>query len=1027
MPLQIMSPITYGPAGYQAFVIAFNNDIRQLNQLISYYNDYYHTLSHEEKIRALTDVIEIRQRIQDTYHEKYVNNFPEVLAIQEKLFTDIQQEFNALGRNNLSGIINPRAPQESNAFSDILNNMAPEKVNQLIGILSKGGGFNRHALSTLYKPGENPAFEQFIATHAISYLGGSNSKNFKITPPAGIPYVLKIENRLGLRKLPVAHLQDPSLPSPSLNSVLTPIMAERQGTLVDADGTKITRTALVTEFCAGSDVETHSKKHGKNIQQRTEAALSIYDQMLTALLTIEGRGCAFSDMKNTNWLVDEHGKLLIADTKGFLFTEPNGTLTPDIVNIGGGWARSASFITPEMNSMSSSGISVDPMHAHMFGKNLYQYLTACNECELASINHFSQMNFNYPIFQTEEGKKLAALIKDTVQYKPHDRISLQTASGRLNEIRLNVEQKKILLYMAELRLITNDKNIEQYLNNLEQWANLNKDVNLLKTAYNEVSLQLQYAIENKKQELRVQLARLKHLPSMKPLIDRAENALNTSNNSKRLVGIQHELYQAEQDHIQQKQLENRSLLTQIQAHIAEIKDPIFKAFIDEQDRLLIPINDLQALEEINRTLKKGLQDLVFNKKKALNTLLNEIQVYVPTSKNYVSSQARLIDTTNDLSKLNQINQELQQIIGPSIEGMKKENLALLNELTSHIHLADAATRNLIDEQHQNLVNVENNTREIAKINANLNALLTRVMNNKKQETIAILDQIARQFPHMVNATLMQKSKVEKAKNLSTLMPLYQQTKNKLDELNYKAAVSNQRKQEIIPPKEQEKSSLNQGKQKATRPRRQIPEAPIQNKAVINQPLQPVNERPNRPTIAQQKTANLSILNRINTFRFGKRDTEMNQFVKEKTQLINKTNDPQELDRLQEALHTVLLHQQATREVKRLVNHFRNNAGVFTIGMNDKADRIEQAMRRIPVEQRNAITDETSYYGRPVHQAIASHRHFTLFRREPGNKIDVASAAKSYGEFKKHLSALKSDNNLTNEIDLEQPPGQGRKL
>lgn len=458
--MQKVSPIKENPELKQ-FVDEVNEDIGMLNELIA---DYNQTTTNEARIAKLKDILHFKQDIENKYGDRLVSKCPDFSKnIQHQLFSEIQKEFKECGVPSLYGIDSSNVPPRRNTFSEILTDMEPDKVNRLIQILSEGAQFDKGQLAQLYSPEGNDKFNEFLKSNEISFLGGGNSKNFKITPNDGNPpYVLKIENRMGMPKAPVVHLRNNSL-----KDTLTPVMAERQSTVettrtiyrlgddgedvaIIRPGPSITRTILTTEFCTGGNLVEHSKKHGEDeigLQKRTSAALNIYGKMLSTLIGISNDGCAFPDMKNTNWLVGVNGEPEIADTKSFVFCNEQGEL--DLSQIEskktGGTVLSSDHVNPREighTLFQYEPISADKMHAYMFGKNLYQYVTGCSDSALFLVSASTNKNplfssrdyFDLPIFKTKEGIELKGLITALISLDPSKRISLVEAQEQLNRI-----------------------------------------------------------------------------------------------------------------------------------------------------------------------------------------------------------------------------------------------------------------------------------------------------------------------------------------------------------------------------------------------------------------------------------------------------------------------------------------------------------------------------------------------------------------------------------------------------------------
>lgn len=440
-PMKLVPQIS-GMTFLRSFLDAINDDVLELNLLINRYNKTHGT---PQKITMLQQIYRKKVQIENTYNDTDVTQCADYRnEIQHNLFVELQKQFVSLGVMSMEGVVK-QAPVTQNqpvlqahTLSEILANMSPEKATKMLEVLARA---DASAFEKLYDSNE-PGYEEyliFLKTHAVTFLGGGNSKNFKITPGDGSPpFVLKVDNRMGMSKSAEAHLREHSL-----KEVFTSVGVERQVTgripvkvkhnnqsnLVDK---LATRTLLVTEFCSGGDIQSHSKVHGFDEKARLNAALDIYQQMGTILSGITRDGCAFPDMKNSNWLVNDKGLLRLADTKSFVFIEENGDF--DYKKNKKRWCR---FITsPHMDvpELQYEQFSANNMHAMLLGKNLYQYLTGCKSKYLEKQFDSETYDFSASIFDTSEGRELELLIKNLITPEPAGRLAINDAVSDLRRI-----------------------------------------------------------------------------------------------------------------------------------------------------------------------------------------------------------------------------------------------------------------------------------------------------------------------------------------------------------------------------------------------------------------------------------------------------------------------------------------------------------------------------------------------------------------------------------------------------------------
>lgn len=438
----------------QSFVESVNEDIKRINILINSYNS---TRGEHAQIGILQKIDTLREAIENKYSGKHIELCPAYRdEIQSKLFNELREQSANIGLRSVEHLNSsassnrdiPRTPSLE-SFSTILANMKPERVSTLLAILLRGEQFKQgDQLKRLYARHETgyKEFQDFLRQNSIDFLGGGNSKNFKITPLDGSPpYVLKVDNRLNMPKGVEAHLR-----THSLHDTFTPVYAERQACTINSEGRMSARSIVITEYCNGGDIESHGvRRQDEATLQKCAAALNIYGQMGRILEKIRRDGCAFPDMKNTNWLIDEHNTVRLADTKSFLFTDKQGT-----INLSESKERWYNLLTtgymnpPEFASLSA--FSADKMHAFMLGKNLYQYLTNCSWRELLDKTAI-ELDFKHELFNSEEGRMFKTLIKELAYPNASDRISVHVALKELDKINIFILKKECQNTLDELK------------------------------------------------------------------------------------------------------------------------------------------------------------------------------------------------------------------------------------------------------------------------------------------------------------------------------------------------------------------------------------------------------------------------------------------------------------------------------------------------------------------------------------------------------------------------------------------------
>lgn len=319
--------------------------------------------------------------------------------------------------------------------AELIVSMAPEKIDEFILALERGPGFELSELEALYQPddAEYSMWQSFIATHSLVFLGGRNSKNFKLTNlENNSHFVLKIDNRLDAPKNLETRLM-----ARVLSETITPIFAQRQTTYKTHKETK-TRVLVLTEFCEGGNLEEHALSQADD-NSRSRAAVHIYRQMAENLETIRLNKVAFLDMKNTNWLVDLFGRLKIADTKSFL------PLIKGIFDRSAAVSQwfspvSTTYMNPPELFTFKGTFNADAIHAYELGKNIYQYLLKGHRSFSDDLFYLHKRhdsvayNFDYPVFKTDTGMRLQALISALIKPEAKDRLSVADALVSLTEL-----------------------------------------------------------------------------------------------------------------------------------------------------------------------------------------------------------------------------------------------------------------------------------------------------------------------------------------------------------------------------------------------------------------------------------------------------------------------------------------------------------------------------------------------------------------------------------------------------------------
>ena len=308
-------------------------------------------------------------------------------------------------------------------LSEFILSLPPKEVEPLVNILMEN---DRQLLITKlerFYPLGHPrkeALDVFLEGHSIEILSSFNSKNIKITDlETDESELLKLECWGVYGNKVEMHLRN----QPNLVGVFSPIFAEQPVSYFHSLRQKqVAGRLTVTEFFKGGDLASYSKRFDNNDDARAEAAALVYTQMADVLIKVKAAGCAFIDMKNSNWLIGAEGHLRISDGKSFVPHNQGGEITPDIVCMKTDYlCAPEQFIVPRPHN-----ISTDKIHVYLLAKNLYCFLTRDRMALLYERGKLkedaSEFDFSLPIFHTPLGAAYKKLIEMTMKKEPSDRL-----------------------------------------------------------------------------------------------------------------------------------------------------------------------------------------------------------------------------------------------------------------------------------------------------------------------------------------------------------------------------------------------------------------------------------------------------------------------------------------------------------------------------------------------------------------------------------------------------------------------------
>jgi hypothetical protein len=455
---------------------AANDFVTKTNHFIEEYNKC-RSRNRQDKIAAL-------QKIQNAIREAELHlitkkekehglELQEFHNLNKRLWNDIKKAYAENGVNSMA-----EKGHKPGSISSILVNMDPIKVDKLMLLLASDNkkdffnGSGQLYLGTDSKTSEAGNWRSFLKSHSIEFLGGGNSKNYKVTNIADSSIqVLKVENSFSNPRYAQAYLRN------KFPDFSTPIYAERQALnqIYEDDGLKfISRRLLVTDFYSEGNLEdcSNSLKGKPEIDRYSETCL-IMGQMAKIFIEIQKDRYIFPDAKLSNWLID-NGKVRLADTKslmqahdknfGLIYTP--GLLPTELL------PPPEEGTSTELSVSSEEDIKPETLHAFLLGINIYEYLTGSRIPE----EGVSAINFEGEIFEKELGPRFKDLIKNLIKDPESDRMSLDEARKELAELQLIT---KYVLKGFPISLINSPESIK-YLN---EYQSLREKIEAFKISY----------------------------------------------------------------------------------------------------------------------------------------------------------------------------------------------------------------------------------------------------------------------------------------------------------------------------------------------------------------------------------------------------------------------------------------------------------------------------------------------------------------------------------------------------------------
>lgn len=312
-------------------------------------------------------------------------------------------------------------------FVDEFSESTHQTLEEMVLYLSDNNAFEEDIFHQKFDD-KFPSFKNY----SVSYLGGVNTRNYLFFDPISQEkHVVKIT-----QKTTNTDQASQRLRNTIVNDHLTPLQITHEGF---EDPTRFAVVGLeVTEFCQHGDLLSY-RAHLTNEEEILASAGDLYEQMAETLMQFMANNALFPDMKPTNFLVTDEGRLVIADTKSFINLPRDQEFSPMRLSFNQRYLYTEGFEPPELQDHPFISHS-DSHQAFLMGFSLYIYLTGKEFGTIPQKYNPSFIDFNYPIFKTEKGQAFQALILDLIKMNPEERISLADAKQQLMFIQQGIKR-----------------------------------------------------------------------------------------------------------------------------------------------------------------------------------------------------------------------------------------------------------------------------------------------------------------------------------------------------------------------------------------------------------------------------------------------------------------------------------------------------------------------------------------------------------------------------------------------------------
>jgi hypothetical protein len=266
----------------------------------------------------------------------------------------------------------------------------------------------------------------------VVYLGGSNNRNWLATnEETGKQFVIRLEQADDPRtdySLVDAMRSDETIKRHLAEDCFYhPMLLPSHAEGYDDHPVNV----AISEFCPSGDLRSFqqyavdiSPEKIKNTTRCT-GVLNLTEQIASFASDLNKQHMAYMDIKASNFLIRDSGKVITADTKSIVRTDnENRVAFKDITT---------TFKPPEQNFwLKIKGVpkevEAEAYMTYQIGFAVYDLMVSTKDYNAGdahlALQEGESLNFDLPVFATPEGKKIQALIESTMDPDPKKRPSL---------------------------------------------------------------------------------------------------------------------------------------------------------------------------------------------------------------------------------------------------------------------------------------------------------------------------------------------------------------------------------------------------------------------------------------------------------------------------------------------------------------------------------------------------------------------------------------------------------------------------